>query len=506
MMEREIAENEIVVFKQNHAFLKLRCYQSTAMEISEAFSFSMPGAKFTPLFKMGRWDGMIRIFNLGTRLLPSGLFQHLVDIAKERNFVLTVIKNPDEPSYGLPTDTEDVNETEIKEFVDSLDIHSRNEKLSIYDYQYAAVYAAIHKRQTILKAATSAGKSMIVYAIVRYLTEVLGIRTLIITPTVGLVSQFNSDFKDYSCVNGYDVEKNVLMVSAGVDKTIKKPITISTFQSLKNVPDDFFNQFGAIITDEGHTITAASFKRIYGNATETKFRLACTGTLHELKCNILEMIGLTGPVTNVVSAAELIAAGRAVPLKIKALQLNYPEEYCKALKKADYDTELNWILNNPKRVKFVVKLALSTKGTTLILFNRVDHGKAIYDQLKEFSSKPVHFIYGAISKDDREEIRQMANEEDSIVIASLGTTKAGVNLPAIENIIDTHPMRSKISFLQSIGRGIRLKKGKTHCNLFTIGDNLTYKTKVNTTFKHFGERLRLLSEEEHEFSVVSINF
>ena len=31
-------------------------------------------------------------------------------------------------------------------------------------------------------------------------------------------------------------------------------------------------------------------------------------------------------------------------------------------------------------------------------------------------------------------------------------------------------MKSKISFLQSIGRGIRLKSGKTHCNLFTIGD------------------------------------
>jgi len=93
-----------------------------------------------------------------------------------------------------------------------------------------------------------------------------------------------------------------------------------------------------------------------------------------------------------------------------------------------------------------------------------------------------------------------------MIICSMGTMSAGVNIPAVENIVNGHPVKSKITFLQSIGRGLRLKEGKTHCNLFDIGDSLAYKTKVNTTFKHFGERLNLLISEGHTFKRVTVQF
>ena len=87
-----------------------------------------------------------------------------------------------------------------------------------------------------------------------------------------------------------------------------------------------------------------------------------------------------------------------------------------------------------------------------------------------------------------------------------GVFSTGINLPAIENIIISHPVKSKLTYLQAIGRGLRLKEGKTHCNLYDIGDNIAYKSHVNHTFKHFGERLKLLTAEGYDFDVVNLPF
>lgn len=502
-------ERTIQVYKLNESMLKLIGPPDFALEISEAFSYQVPGYRFTPSYKAGKWDGYIRLFNIGSRTLPCGLYSRLLEIAEDRGYAVLAVDNPENTSYGRPglSDT-GVTMDEIIEYMKSLNLHGGGSPIDIREYQYRAVQVSLATRQGILKAATGAGKSLIVYCIARYITEVIGGRMLIIVPTIGLTTQFQGDFKDYSSKNGYNVDENVHLISGGVDKTVRKPIVVSTFQSLKNETPDFFNSFTCILTDEGHKITSASFKTIYGKATEVKYRLACTGTLHDLKCNILEMTALTGPVHEIASAKDLIAAGQLVPMKIKGVQLNYSEEVCKAFKKVEYEDEIGWITTNPRRNNFIAKLAAKSKGTTLVLFRFIEQGKKLYEKIKEISPQdtPVYLIDGSVSKEDRESIRIAANSENAIIVASYGTSSAGINLPAIENIIVAHPVKSSVTYLQSIGRGLRLKEGKTHCNLYDIGDNMTYKKKPNTTFTHFGHRLEILLNEGYKFDIVMVDF
>ena len=54
----------------------------------------------------------------------------------------------------------------------------------------------------------------------RYLLE-QGKKCILIVPTVSLVHQMVSDFKDYSTANGWNVDDNVGMIMAGYDKTPK---------------------------------------------------------------------------------------------------------------------------------------------------------------------------------------------------------------------------------------------------------------------------------------------
>ena len=95
-------------------------------------------------------------------------------------------------------------------------------------------------------------------------------------------------------------------------------------------------------------------------------------------------------------------------------------------------------------------------------------------------------------------------ESDAIIIASFGTFSTGINIPSIENVIFASPSKSKIRNLQSIGRGLRLKDGKTACNLYDIADDLHWKSWKNHTLNHAAERYKTYAEEQFEIKLVEV--
>ena len=74
----------------------------------------------------------------------------------------------------------------------------------------------------------------------------------------------------------------------------------------------------------------------------------------------------------------------------------------------------------------------------------------------------------------------------------------------IENIVFASPYKSKIKVLQSIGRGLRLKDGKTQCKLFDLADDLSYKSHKNHTLNHAAERYRIYMSEEFSVKLVNV--
>lgn len=500
---------DIQIKKLNHATIKVNCSMDIALELSEAFTFEVAGARYSPAFKMGQWDGKIRLFNVGARCIGSGLYQKVIEFANKHDYSYEVLDEFEHTGYESPEyKTPDVDSESIRDFMDSLDLCTKGVPIQIRDYQVEGVKVCLKERQAIILSSVGSGKSMILYCVCRYITEVLGLRVLIVVPTVGLTKQLLGDFRDYSSSNNWPADENVHLISGGADHSVNKPIVISTFQSLAKSEAKWLNGFGCLFTDEGHSITAKSFQNIYGKATNVPFRLACTGTLHDTKCGILSMQALTGPIFSIAETKDLIANGQLVPMKIRMLSLNYPPDICKLFSKITYEEELNWILYNPKRNNFITKLATKTVGTTLVFFRFVEHGKILCDMIKAVvgETRNVYFIDGDVVGDEREEIRLLANDQDCIIVCSYGTFRAGINLPAVENIVISHPTKGGITYLQSIGRGLRLKKGKTHCNLFDIGDRLINKKKVNYTYTHFGSRILALTREGYDFDQVDVDF
>src|SRR3954465_13685732 len=70
--------------------LKVRCDAGIAQEISDFFTFFVPGYKFMPKFRNKMWDGKIRLFNAYTALLYVGLVPRLCKFCADRSYNFVV--------------------------------------------------------------------------------------------------------------------------------------------------------------------------------------------------------------------------------------------------------------------------------------------------------------------------------------------------------------------------------------------------------------------------------
>ena len=490
--------SDITIIKKDEVYAKVTCEKHITKELSEYFTFFVPGYQFVPAYRNRIWDGKIRMFNLQTNQIYLGLLPYIESFCNERNYTF---------DYGNPRpDIEDEYSVyHAKKFIGDLNIHARGEPIEIREHQLDAYIHAMQKRRALLVSPTASGKSLIIYLIFRQLRQYQNLKGLIIVPTTSLVEQLYSDFGDYN--NGEMTE--VHRIYQGKEKNTDKPLAISTWQSLYKLPKEYFHQFDYIIGDEAHLFKAQSLTTILTSCVNAKYRIGLTGTLDGTKTHKLVLEGLFGTVKKVISTKELIDKQQLSNFEIKCLVLKHTDDECLKAKDKTYQEEIEYLISHEARNKFIKNLAVSLGKNTLILFQMVDkHGRILYDMIKNtknISNRKVFFIYGGTETTDREEIRKiMEIENDAIIVASFGTFSTGINIRNLHNIIFAMPTKSSIRTLQSIGRGLRQSDGKEIATLYDIADDLRYKKHMNYTLKHFLERTKIYNEERFPFKIYKI--
>jgi superfamily II DNA or RNA helicase len=273
------------------------------------------------------------------------------------------------------------------------------------------------------------------------------------------------------------------------------------------MPKEYFEQFDYVICDEVHQAQAKALSDILSKCTKAEYRIGVTGTLSGAKAHEWVLMGLFGQIYKATTSAELMKKKQLAELTIKCLLLKYSEEECQYMKSAGYQDEIEYIISNPNRNKFIVNLALSLEGNTLLLFNYVEkHGTVLYDMLnKKAKDRKVFFIHGGTDVESREKIRRiMEKETNAIIVGSVGVLSTGTNIVALNNVIFASPTKSKIRNLQSIGRSLRVSETKQSATLFDVADDFKWKSKENYTLKHFFERVKTYSEEKFKFKIYKI--
>jgi len=490
----------ITIEKINEVYIRIYTDPSIAQELSEFFTFEVPGARFTPAFKARIWDGKIRMFDLHRKTLYLGLLKYVQDFAERNGYSITY-------QNDVVSNTR-ISREDILEYATWLNLQGRGKPIQIRDYQVDAIHKALTSERTVLLSPTASGKSLIIYTTMRHHLEE-GRKCILVVPTTSLVEQMYADFQDYSSVNGWRVDRHCQKLYSGFTRDFTSDVLITTWQSIYKQPATWFNQFDVIFGDEAHNFKAKSLTTVMEKMTNVRYRIGTTGTLDNKKVHKLVLEGIFGPIYRVITTKELMDSNQVANLEITCLVLKYDDVTRKIVNKSTYQEEMDYIVKHEKRNKFIRNLAVNSEGNTLVLFQYVEkHGKVLFDMIKDkvHDKRKVFFIYGGTDTEAREEARKlMEHENDAIAIASFGVFSTGINIPSIENVIFASPSKSKIRNLQSIGRGLRLKEGKTHCNLYDISDDLQWKSWKNHTLGHFAERLKTYSEEKFSYKIVEVD-
>ena len=460
------------------------------------FKYEIPGARYQPSVRLGRWDGKVAFFQLGgsgyINLLPE-----ILPYLESKNYDVDVEDLRDYPTQFEFTEfTEDTfaDQTWPKGHPQA------GEPIMFRDYQVEIINNFLSNPQSIQEIATGAGKTIMTAALSKSV-EQYG-RSIIIVPNKSLVTQTEADYKNL----GLDVG-----VYFGDRKEFGRTHTICTWQSLnillKNTQagtaevsiGEFIEDVVLVMVDEVHMAKADALKTLLtGVFARVPIRWGLTGTIPKEDYERVSLLCSLGPVVGKLSASELQEAGHLANCHVNIVQLQDSVEY------TDYQSELKYLVTNTERIGYLAKLIDSIKesGNTLILVDRIETGKLLQAELSSLFSllkgdKPdVAFVSGSTKAGDRkDEYDEIATSTNKIIIATYGVAAVGINIPRIFNLVLIEPGKSFVRVIQSIGRGIRKAEDKDFVQIWDITSTCKFAK------RHLTKRKQFYKEANYPFTI-----
>ena len=445
-------------------------------KLVNTFKYEIPGARYQPAVRLGRWDGKVAYFQLGgssyINLLPE-----ILPILEQYDYDVEL---DDQRDYQTQFDFTQHREDSFAHKVWPKGHPVAGQPVMLRDYQVKIVNDYLSNPQCIQEVATGAGKTLMTAAL-SLSVEQYG-RTIVIVPNKDLVRQTEADYINL----GLDVG-----VYFGDRKEFGRTHTICTWQSLnvllKNTQagtgditiQEFIEDVVCVIVDEVHMAKADALKTLLsGVMSRIPIRWGLTGTVPKEPYEFKSLLVSLGPVISQLSASELQDRGVLANCHVNIVQLIDHVEY------KEYQSELKYLLEESGRLDAMSDLikTINETGNTLVLVDRVAAGHALVERLGD---KAV-FVSGATkSKDRQSEYAEVADAVDKIIVATYGVAAVGINIPRIFNLVLIEPGKSFVRVIQSIGRGIRKAEDKDHVQIWDITSTCKFAKRHLTKRKQF---------------------
>ncbi|NBL00939.1 MAG: hypothetical protein EOM50_23670, partial [Erysipelotrichia bacterium] len=134
-----------------------------------------------------------------------------------------------------------------------------------------------------------------------------------------------------------------------------------------------------------------------------------------------------------------------------------------------YDRLLDSRYLEKHSLEHCINIAKKYPENTLV----AEYKNEIVKHLKELGHENVHFINGEIDTDTRNALKAMAEKDTGlVVVASYGVFSTGISVKNLHHVIFAHPVKSKVTVLQSIGRVLRKHDSKSLAQVWDVVDDL----------------------------------
>jgi superfamily II DNA or RNA helicase len=449
------------------------------------YKYEIPGARYQPSVRLGRWDGKVSFFQLGgstyINLLPE-ILVYLADKGYE-------IEIDDTREYQTTFEFTPVDENSYSHIMWPKGHPKEGTPMELRDYQPEIINKFFENPQSVQEVATGAGKTVITAALSDAVSK-YG-RSIVIVPNKSLVTQTHKDYKNM----GLDVG-----VYFGDDKEYGRQHTICTWQSLNNLLKDtkngvaditigeFIEGVVCVIVDEVHMAKADALKTLLtGVFARVPLRWGLTGTIPKedyewvsIKCSLGDVVGK-------LTASTLQEAGHLSRCHVNIVQMIDHVEY------SNYQSELKYLFETEGRLDYISKLIENVRqsGNTLILVDRVAAGKSITERIQD-----AVFVSGATKATDRQdEYDDVATSDGKVIVATYGVAAVGINIPRIFNLVLLEPGKSFVRVIQSIGRGVRKAEDKDFVQIWDITSTCKFAK------RHLTKRKQFYKEANYPFTI-----
>ena len=462
----------------------------TRKTLVNKFKYEIPGARYLPAVRLGRWDGKVPYFNLG----GTTYINLLPDILPELESRGYDIEVDDVREYRTTFEFDKVTESTFADIVWPKGHPAAGEPIVLRDYQIEIINKFLENPQCIQEVATGAGKTIMTAALSASV-EQYG-RTIVVVPSKSLVTQTEADYVNM----GLDVG-----VLFGDRKEYTRRHTICTWQSLnallKNTRNyeadvtiqEFVEDVVCVMVDEAHSAKADALKSLLTTVfARIPIRWGLTGTIPKEDFAFQALNCCIGPVVGKLSASELQEAGHLSNCHVNIVQLTDYVEY------KDYQQELRYLLETDTRLDYVSELInrIAESGNTLVLIDRVGPGKELANKINN-----AVFVSGATkAKDRKDEYDEIATSTDKVIVATYGVAAVGINIPRIFNLVLVEPGKSFVRVIQSIGRGIRKAEDKDFVQIWDITSTCKFAK------RHLTKRKQFYRDAQYPFAVEKVDW
>ena len=444
-------------------------------ELVKKYKYEIPGARYLPAVRLGRWDGKVSYFQLGGSTYIN-LLPEILEYMTQQGYDIEI---DDVRDYKTAYEFATIDENSYNHIAWPKGHPLEGQPMVLRDYQTEIINRFFENPQSVQEVATGAGKTVITAALSNAVSD-YG-RSIVIVPNKSLVTQTETDYINM----GLDVG-----VFYGDRKEFGRRHTICTWQSLnvllKNTKNheaeitigEFLEDVVCVIVDEVHMAKADALKTLLtGVMSRIPIRWGLTGTIPKEPYEFMSLLCSLGPVVGQLTASTLQEAGHLSNCHVNVVQLVDHVEY------NNYQSELKYLLETEGRLDYISNLveAIRREGNTLILVDRVAPGQALTSRIKD-----AVFISGATKATDRQdEYDDVATSDGKVIVATYGVAAVGINIPRIFNLVLFEPGKSFVRVIQSIGRGIRKAQDKDFVQIWDITSSCKFAKRHLTKRKQF---------------------
>lgn len=372
-----------------------------------------------------------------------------------------------------------------------------------------------NRRRGLLVMATGTGKTRVAISLVDVLSRNNWVKNvLFLADRTSLVSQARKNFAKLL------PNMSVCELSGSGEKDMNARLMFSTYQTMINYIDaeekEFsVGRFDLIIIDEAHRSIFNKYSSIFKYFDSMLVGLTATPK-DEVDSNTYSIFGCESGIPNFdYSLEEAVKDGYLVPYKVNnrttklynrgAKYKELTEEEQKQLEEYILEkgetpevvatkSELYKKLYNVDTCRKILEEVMNygvpidggeTLGKTIIFAYNHKHAQLIVDTFNEMYPEKGKNNYCQLIDNyvtyANDLIDKFEAEDDFRIAVSVDMLDTGVDVPSVCNLVFFKPVKSKIKFMQMIGRGTRLCKNlygtgkdKTHFLIFDYCGNFEY--------------------------------